>query len=74
MTEQERLQGWMQENQVTIPALARETGMAYVAVFRMAKGDRRFSDGFKLRFVTRYGADIAGSIFEMPERQLEPVQ
>lgn len=66
MTEQSRLQEWLQKNNLTAGALAHKLGMAYVPVWRMVRGDRGFSDGFKLRFLTLYGMETSREIFDMP--------
>ena len=51
MTEQERLQEWLQRTSLTTTNLAHEIGMGYVPVYRMVRGDRGFSDGFRLRYI-----------------------
>ena len=64
MNEQEKLRQWMGENGYTSSSLAAEVGMNYVSVFRMFKAERALSPGFKLRFIDRFGVDVAGQIFD----------
>ncbi len=64
MNEQEKLRRWMEAHEYTSSSLAAEVGMNYVSVFRMFKAERPLSSGFKLRFIERFGSNVAESIFD----------
>ena len=67
MPEHARIQQWIEKNGLSTNALAKEVGMSYIPVFRMMRGDRRISDGFKLRFISRYGIEVAETLFDLPQ-------
>lgn len=64
MNEQMKLRLWMDENGYTASSLASAVGMHYVSVFRMFKAERPLSPGFKLRFIDRFGVDVADLLFD----------
>lgn len=66
MTEIDRLVAWLDEQHINMPMLAREINMSYDGVYQVLYVRKKLSDGFKLRFLTRFGNDVSGEIFEMP--------
>lgn len=74
MTEINRLQQWMAENNYTFKSLAHELGVGYYGVYLIFHRNR-ISPGFRIRFSERFGTDIAGQIFDpfsTPKAILEP--
>jgi len=73
MTEINKLQAWMDEHGYSISSLAKELGVSYYGVYLVIHRNR-ISPGFRLRFVERFGADAARSIFDPYGTRLpEPV-
>lgn len=66
MNEIERLQIWMDKNHFTVWDVTREIGVSRVWVYRMMNSNRtQLSDGFKLRFINRFGIDAASQVFDL---------
>lgn len=74
MTEQERLFKWMNDNGHTVWSLGETLGFkSRVSVYRMTRRET-LSPNFKLRFISRFGIDVANELFDPPaiERTPEP--
>lgn len=64
MSEQDKLQRWMDENGYTISSLAQETQMSYDGMYQTLRFRKRVSAGFRVRFMERFGSDVAAQIFD----------
>jgi len=68
MTEVDKLKTWLQENEISITALADAVGMSYDGTYQTlnVRGPilGRLSDGLKWKFAQKFGVDIAGQIFD----------
>ena len=68
MTEVDKLKTWLQENEISITALADAVGMTYDGTYQTlnVRGPSlgRLSDGLKWKFAQKFGVDIAGQIFD----------
>lgn len=64
MSEQDKLQRWMDDNGYTISSLAQETQMSYDGMYQTLRARKRISAGFRVRFTERFGFDIAAQIFD----------
>ncbi len=68
MTEVDKLKTWLQENEISITALADAVGMSYDGTYQTlnVRGPilGRLSDGLKWKFAQKFGVDIAGKIFD----------
>lgn len=65
MSEVERLEQWMQENNYTNRTMAEAVGMSYDGFYQIL-WRKKVSPGFKLRFIVRFGAAAADQIFDKP--------
>lgn len=66
VTETQRLQKWMTEHGYSAWDMAKELGVSRVWVYRTVKYNDEISDGLKLRFINRFGIDIASQVFDLP--------
>lgn len=74
MSELERLEQWIIDNNLSTASLATEIGMSYDGVYQIRTWRKKISPGFKLRFIERFGSVVADSIFDKPSvPKLEPV-
>jgi hypothetical protein len=64
MSEQDKLLRWMDENGFSISSLAQETQMSYDGMYQTLHVRKRISAGFRVRFIERFGADVAATIFD----------
>lgn len=64
MTELERLMAWMESCGYSVRGLANETGMSYDGMYQILYARKRVSPGFKVRFIARFGKEIADTIFD----------
>lgn len=64
--DREQLAAWMQENGITVKALADATGVSSNYIYMMTKSDRALSEAFKWRFGLAYGHDVAQRVFGDP--------
>lgn len=72
MTENERLRAWMTENDYTAWTLGDVLGFkSRVAVYRLLRRPT-ISPNFKLRFIERFGIDVADMIFDPPTVKRSP--
>lgn len=55
----EELRKWLSEQDMTQAALARQIGLDDNYVAMICRGDRPFTDGFRLRFMEQFGFDPA---------------
>ena len=53
------LRTWLEQRDMKQIDLAGEVAMAYPYIAEMVRGDREPSDGFKVRFIERYGEHAA---------------
>lgn len=66
-TEQQRLTEWMGRNGHTAWTLADTLGFkSRVSVYRMIHRAAAVSPGFKVRFIERFGIDVANQLFDPP--------
>lgn len=65
MSEKERIFQWMDVAGHTISSLAKEIGMSYDGVYQALNVRERVSDGFKLRFINRFGIGAASQVFDL---------
>ena len=65
MSEKERIRQWMDVAGHTISSLAKEIGMSYDGVYQALNVRGRVSDGFKLRFINRFGIAAATEVFDL---------
>jgi antitoxin component HigA of HigAB toxin-antitoxin module len=66
MSEIERLRVWMEKHGFTVWDVSREIGGSRVWVYRMMNSNRaHLSDGFKLRFINRFGIAAATEVFDL---------
>lgn len=64
MSEQERLFKWMDDNDFTVWSLGETLGFkSRVSVYRMARRET-LSPNFKLRFIARFGIEVANQLFD----------
>ena len=72
MTEQERLLSWMSSNEYTVWSLGETLGFkSRVSVYRMTRRET-LSPNFKLRFISRFGIDVANELFDPPAIEHTP--
>jgi hypothetical protein len=72
MTEQERLLRWMDNNNFTVWSLGEALGFkSRVSVYRMTRRET-LSPNFKLRFISRFGIDVANELFDPPAIERTP--
>lgn len=55
---------WMTEKGYTASTLARELGLSYEFIFKIADGSRGISHNFQLKFLERFGRDEADKVFD----------
>lgn len=55
----EQLRRWLTEQKMTQTALAKRIGLDDNYVAMICRGERPFSDGFRLRFIEQFGVDPA---------------
>lgn len=72
--EAQRLISWMDLQGYSIRKLAGETGMSYDGMYQILHARGRVSPGFKVRFINRFGKEIADTIFDSTLTVQEPVQ
>lgn len=65
MTEIERIRKWMHETGHTVSSLAKELGMSYDGTYQVLSVRERLSNGFKFRFINRFGIDAAAEVFDL---------
>lgn len=71
--ETQRLLDWMAGQGFSVRKLAAETGMSYDGMYQILHARRRVSPGFKVRFIDRFGKEVADTIFDSPLAAQEPV-
>lgn len=62
--EAQRLVDWMDLQGYTVRKLAGETGMSYDGMYQILHARGRVSPGFKVRFIDRFGKEVADTIFD----------
>ena len=72
MSEQDRLLRWMNENGYSISSLAQETQMSYDGMYQTLHVRKRISAGFRVRFMERFGSEVAAQIFDPVLAPVEP--
>lgn len=68
MTDTERVQHWMETNDITIKALAEQMGLSYDGVYVIVTGRRPMNGSFKWRFAQAFGWDTAQTLFNLPSQ------
>lgn len=63
MTDVELLNQWMDSHNLTLPSLARDMGLDYVALYMMTKKRNKITDKFIVQFIRRYGCEEAVAVF-----------
>lgn len=75
MTEIQRIRKWMDETGYTVSSLAKEIGMSYDGTYQVLSVRERLSNGFKFRFINRFGIETAKAVFDFsPAGQILPAK
>lgn len=73
MTDLDRLNLWMKQNDLTVWQLARELGVSRHTVYSVLVTRKKITDAFVTSFIRRFGAAEAMEIFTahlLPERAI----
>lgn len=62
--ELDRLLKWINDNNLTTGSLADALGMSYDGVYQVLYVRKNVSPGFRMRFIERFGKQVADNIFE----------
>lgn len=65
MKPHDKLKAWMTEQGYSYGALAHELDFSDIYIFKIMAGKKPLSDGFKYRFILRFGLQEASRIFEV---------
>lgn len=59
------LKRWMDKKGITYTQLAQELGFSYEYIYKIAEGkdEKYMTDSFQMRFLKRFGATEASSVF-----------
>lgn len=64
---QNALDAWMTEQNITSSELAEQLGFSYEYVYKLRNGQARIGNGFKWSFGRVFGFDLAESLFDATE-------